>query len=70
MKAKRLNPIKELRKSLTKKTGTPWPQERLARELGISVRTVASWETGEHDPSPMALEKLVQVQNKYLKERG
>jgi len=35
-------------------------QEAFARRLGVSVRTVARWESGQVRPSPLALEKLRQ----------
>lgn len=31
-----------------------WSQEQLARELGVSVRTVTRWEAGETEPSHLA----------------
>lgn len=33
-------------------------QEALARLIGVSVRTIARWESGVSRPSPLALEKL------------
>lgn len=36
-------------------------QEAFARLLGVSVRTVARWESGVSQPSPLALEKLRQA---------
>ena len=33
-------------------------QERLARDLGVSLNTVQRWESGKNKPSPLALEKL------------
>ena len=33
-------------------------QEALARNLGVAVRTVARWESGNSKPSPLAIEKL------------
>jgi DNA-binding transcriptional regulator YiaG len=36
-------------------------QEGLARVLGVSVRTVARWESGLSRPSSLAMEKLRQV---------
>ncbi len=35
-----------------------WSQERLGRELGVSLSTISRWERGEGEPSPMA-EKLL-----------
>lgn len=36
-------------------------QEAFARLLGVSVRTIARWESGVSRPSPLALEKLQQT---------
>jgi DNA-binding transcriptional regulator YiaG len=36
-------------------------QEALARLVGVSVRTVARWESGLSQPSSLALEKLRQT---------
>lgn len=33
-------------------------QEQLAREIGVSLRSVARWESGEGKPSQMALRAL------------
>ena len=41
--------IKALRASLG------WPQSRLARECGVSIRTVKYWESGQRNPSGSAL---------------
>ncbi len=38
-----------------------WPQERLARNLGVSLNTVQRWESGKTHPSPLAMEKLQRV---------
>lgn len=35
-----------------------WPQETLARELGVSFSTVNRWENGKAMPSPMAKKAL------------
>ncbi|MBI5885152.1 MAG: helix-turn-helix domain-containing protein [Deltaproteobacteria bacterium] len=35
-----------------------WPQETLARELGVSFSTVNRWENGKAVPSPMAKKAL------------
>lgn len=45
-------------------------QEGLARILGVSVRTIARWESGESRPSPLALEKLQQTIMHQSKEAG
>jgi DNA-binding transcriptional regulator YiaG len=36
-------------------------QEAFARLLGVSVRTIARWESGESRPSPLAIERLQQT---------
>lgn len=36
-------------------------QEALARKLGVAVRTVARWESGDSKPSPLAIEKIHQI---------
>lgn len=36
-------------------------QEALARKLGVAVRTVARWESGDSKPSPLAIEKINQI---------
>lgn len=41
---------------LRKKTGLT--QEKFAVKIGVTRKTVASWENGANDPSPLALEKL------------
>ena len=43
-----------------------WTQEKLARELGISLNTVQRWEAGKNQPSPLALEKLQRVLGNIL----
>ena len=35
-----------------------WTQEKLARNLGVSLNTVQRWESGKTLPSPLAMEKL------------
>ena len=39
-------------------------QEKLARELGVSFCTVNRWERAKTAPSPMAIEKLVDLKEK------
>jgi transcriptional regulator with XRE-family HTH domain len=43
-------------KTLRKTKG--WSQEKLARNLGVSLNTVQRWEMGKTKPSPLAIEKL------------
>lgn len=47
--------VKEI-KGLRKELGLS--QEQLAREIGVSLRSVARWESGEGKPSQMALRAL------------
>ncbi|MFC2036129.1 multiprotein-bridging factor 1 family protein [Chloroflexota bacterium] len=35
-----------------------WTQEKLARNIGVSLNTVQRWEAGKTIPSPLAMEKL------------
>jgi len=35
-----------------------WTQEKLARNVGVSLNTVQRWESGKTLPSPLAMEKL------------
>ena len=35
-----------------------WTQEKLARNIGVSLNTVQRWEAGKTTPSPLAMEKL------------
>jgi DNA-binding transcriptional regulator YiaG len=41
--------------------GQSLSQEALARLIGVSVRTVVRWESGESRPSPLANEKLQRI---------
>jgi len=43
-------------KSIRRRLG--WPQERLARELGLSYSSISRWERGETTPSPAAMRLL------------
>jgi DNA-binding transcriptional regulator YiaG len=54
MAAEALVSVKEIREA------EALSQEAFARRLGVSVRTVARWESGQVRPSPLALEKLRQ----------
>lgn len=44
--------IKQLREKLD------WSQEKLARELSISVNTIRRWEKGTNEPSALAKKVL------------
>jgi transcriptional regulator with XRE-family HTH domain len=35
-----------------------WSQEKLARDIGVSLNTVQRWELDKTVPSPLAMEKL------------
>lgn len=47
-----------------------WSQERLARELGISVMTINRWEKGHFKPSPLAETRLMELAAKVEKEQA
>jgi transcriptional regulator with XRE-family HTH domain len=38
-----------------------WTQEKLARNIGVSLNTVQRWESGKTRPSQLAMEKLQKV---------
>lgn len=50
--------IKEIREKLG------LTQEALAHILGVSFQTINRWERGLFNPSPLALEKLKQLEEK------
>lgn len=35
-------------------------QEEFAKELGLSRMTIAFWEIGKYEPSPMAIKRLIE----------
>ena len=39
-------------------------RDALAREIGVSYKTVYLWERGKVQPSPLALEKLKEMEKK------
>ena len=39
-------------------------RDALARELGVSPKTIYLWEKGRHKPSPPALEKLEKLEKR------
>ena len=47
--------IKQLREKLD------WSQEKLARELSISVNTIRRWEKGVNEPSTLAKKALLDL---------
>lgn len=47
--------IKQVRKELG------FSQERLARELRVSFSTINRWENRKFSPSPLAVEKIVEL---------
>jgi transcriptional regulator with XRE-family HTH domain len=38
-----------------------WTQEKLARNVGVSLNSVQRWEAGKVHPSPLAMEKLEEL---------
>lgn len=55
-------------KRLREKLG--YTQEKLARELNVSLVSVARWELGTSEPSPMAIEKIEHLERKSDKSRS
>ncbi len=47
-------------KQLRQKLGIS--RDALARELGVTYKTVYLWEKGKAEPSPLALEKLKELE--------
>ncbi|MBA7493343.1 hypothetical protein ES702_03901 [subsurface metagenome] len=47
--------IKQLREKLN------WSQERLARDLSVSVNTIRRWEKGLNEPSTLAKKALLDL---------
>lgn len=35
-----------------------WSQSQLAHQLGLSLSTIANWESGRHDPHPIWIATL------------
>lgn len=50
--------IKQLREKLN------WSQERLARDLSVSVNTIRRWEKGLNEPSTLAKKALLDLLNR------
>jgi len=42
-----------------------WSQEKLARNLGVSLNTVQRWEMGKNKPSKLAMEKILSLLGKF-----
>ena len=53
-------------KGIRKRLG--FTQEKLAHKLGVSWATVARWETGKGEPSPLALKALEELLKETEKE--
>lgn len=47
--------VKQLRKKLN------WSQEKLARDLAVSVNTIRRWEKGLNEPSTLAKKALLDL---------
>lgn len=60
--------IRKRIKRLREKLG--YTQERLARELNVSLVTVARWELGSYEPSRMAIEKIEKLEKENDKSRS
>lgn len=42
-------------------------REEFAVKLGVTLKTVADWETGKHSPSKLARNKIVDLQKELFK---
>ena len=42
-------------------------QQQFAVALGLTIRTISAWETGDAKPSPLAAEKLIAFERKYAR---
>lgn len=56
--------LKQIRLSLA------LPQQKLANELGVSISTVARWESGKSRPGNLALEKIRRFIAKYKRNQA
>jgi DNA-binding transcriptional regulator YiaG len=45
-----------------------WTRDKLASEVGVRVRTVYRWQTGEAAPSRLATRRLDQIKRENLKD--
>jgi DNA-binding transcriptional regulator YiaG len=45
-------------------------QEKFALRLGVSLRTVSRWENGQTKPSPLAMEKIANLQRQINGSRS
>lgn len=43
-------------------------QENFARAVGISVNTVRKWEQGKCNPHPLSLQKVKNLQERYIEQ--
>lgn len=51
--------------ALIEKLGSP---EAVAARLGVSFFTVLRWKNGEHEPSPLAQEKIEELEKEEVKK--
>jgi len=56
--------IRQLRQGLNQ------TQAEFARIMGVTIRTISSWEHGLTTPTPVSLQKLHQIEEDIKKERG
>jgi len=54
-----INKLYQLRKKMR------WPQQKLAFELGVSISTIARWESGKNTPGNLAAEKIIRFLKKH-----
>ncbi len=43
------------------RTSRGWSQEKTARKVGVSFKTIIRWEKGQSSPSPMAIDAVIDL---------
>jgi len=46
-----------------------WTQQELADHIGVDYHTVSRWENDHFKPSPLAVERLIQLQRAIIEGR-
>jgi transcriptional regulator with XRE-family HTH domain len=61
---------KDISKMIRKlRTALGLTQEQFAAEAGVTYSTVNRWENGKAKPSPLALQKLEELQNEFKQNK-
>ncbi len=43
-------------------------REEMAVKIGVSIKTVADWETGKHSPSRLAMKRIAEAEKEVVKK--